>query len=644
MIRAVQFALLASALGCWLAARLADRLALGDVPGRFVETLARTALALTLIVQAALVCQHGLSLLSGAEAEGSVAAAFAASSKTWVGRVSYAQGALVLLGLGMSFRRAWARAVIGVLLGALACTALSGHAVSSRESGVVSTAAVAHILLAALWFGGLGPLWVAHRAARSGSLPVRWAALLQVFSKAALPTMLGILASGTVLAWWSVGRWAALVATPYGWMLLTKLVAVAVVLSLATRLRRWLAASERGERAVEAESTRRWLTIECLFACGVVAAAGSLAGLVPAAHDRIQWPFGFRMAPEAAWLLRSEQIRWPLAAAAALLLLGGTTAVGSWRRHRRAAIIVGLGSLAASAALALPAMAVDAYPTTYSASAAAYETSSVAEGGMLYQRLCVACHGANARGDGPLAVGLEPRPADLTEPHLGWHTHGDVFWWLTRGVPDSAMPGFESATTDVERWHLINYLTALSLGHQARNLGTRPVFRDPWLAAIDFRFRLPDGSYALLSDLRRSRAALVVLIQDAAELPRVRSLSAQAPRLAALSTRVIVVLPQRFSAALGSSMPLESLDIVVDERGDIAAAWAHYRRSLATPDFRDERVAVPRIEFLVDRFGFVRARWRADEGPGEPTADQLVQAVTALASEPELESPDVHAH
>jgi putative copper resistance protein D len=206
------------------------------------------------------------------------------------------------------------------------------------------------------------------------------------------------------------------------------------------------------------------------------------------------------------------------------------------------------------------------------------------------------------------------------------------------------MPGFDGVTTEVERWHLINYLAALSLGHQARNIGTRPVSRDPWLAAVDFRFQLPDGSYASLSELRRSQAALVVLIQDTAELQRVRSLVAQAPRLAALSTRVIVVLPPGFTTALSVSTPLASLDIVVDESGDIAAAWAQYRRTLAIPDFRDEQVAVSRIEFLVDRFGFVRSRWRADEAPGGPTGDQLLHAVTALANEPELKSPDVHAH
>src|SRR5882762_354920 len=233
VIRALHFAALASALGGWLAVQLAGSLALGDTTTRTLRRLTRLALAVALIAQVAMLHQHGVELLSGTQTERTIIAALMASTKTWVGRVMCAQGAVILVAFGLSWRAIAARCVTSLLLCGLACTALSGHVISGRESMPLSAAALAHVLLAALWFGGLGPLWVAHRAARAGTLPVRWAGLLQAFSKVALPTMVGVAASGLVLAWWSVGRWAALVATPYGWILLIKLAAVVVVLGLA---------------------------------------------------------------------------------------------------------------------------------------------------------------------------------------------------------------------------------------------------------------------------------------------------------------------------------------------------------------------------------------------------------------------------
>jgi hypothetical protein len=39
-------------------------------------------------------------------------------------------------------------------------------------------------------------------------------------------------------------------------------------------------------------------------------------------------------------------------------------------------------------------------------------------GGELYARYCASCHGATGQGDGPAAVALSPRPADLTRSTL----------------------------------------------------------------------------------------------------------------------------------------------------------------------------------------------------------------------------------
>lgn len=46
---------------------------------------------------------------------------------------------------------------------------------------------------------------------------------------------------------------------------------------------------------------------------------------------------------------------------------------------------------------------------------AAGDQASVASGAYLFKSYCAACHGASARGDGPLADAMRRRPANLTE-------------------------------------------------------------------------------------------------------------------------------------------------------------------------------------------------------------------------------------
>jgi putative copper resistance protein D len=52
------------------------------------------------------------------------------------------------------------------------------------------------------------------------------------------------------------------------------------------------------------------------------------------------------------------------------------------------------------------------------------------------------------------------------------------------------------------------------------------------------------------------------------------------------------------------------------------------------------------MEFLIDRFGYIRARWIPDEEPGEWSgSDLLQQQVAILNAEPRLlPPPDDHVH
>lgn len=114
------------------------------------------------------------------------------------------------------------------------------------------------------------------------------------------------------------------------------------------------------------------------------------------------------------------------------------------------AVLVGLGI--GTAAALNPASGEAVIPNPVAATPA-----SIARGQELYQQHCVVCHGVGGRGDGPLARTLNPPPADL-RVHVSQHTEGQLWLWITNGVPGSAMPAFRDVVSEEDRWHLVNYL------------------------------------------------------------------------------------------------------------------------------------------------------------------------------------------
>ena len=86
-------------------------------------------------------------------------------------------------------------------------------------------------------------------------------------------------------------------------------------------------------------------------------------------------------------------------------------------------------------------------------------SDSVATGKTIYQENCLPCHGPAGKGDGPVGLTLNPRPADLSAHAVpGVHTDGQLFDWISNGFPGSVMPAFKNSLTEEQRWHIINYL------------------------------------------------------------------------------------------------------------------------------------------------------------------------------------------
>ncbi len=90
--------------------------------------------------------------------------------------------------------------------------------------------------------------------------------------------------------------------------------------------------------------------------------------------------------------------------------------------------------------------------------------ASIADGRSLYQQNCLACHGPAGKGDGPVGLTLNPRPADLSyHAQPGVHTDGQLFDWITNGFPgSSAMPAFGQKLSDSQRWDLVNFIRTLA--------------------------------------------------------------------------------------------------------------------------------------------------------------------------------------
>ena len=95
--------------------------------------------------------------------------------------------------------------------------------------------------------------------------------------------------------------------------------------------------------------------------------------------------------------------------------------------------------------------------------------ASVTAGAAAYRKYCSFCHGADAKGNGPLAP-KDSMPPDLTDATwtLG-STDGEIFTVITNGAgATSKMIGFKGKMPDQDIWHIVNFLRSLGPKGAAR--------------------------------------------------------------------------------------------------------------------------------------------------------------------------------
>jgi DMSO reductase family type II enzyme heme b subunit len=97
-------------------------------------------------------------------------------------------------------------------------------------------------------------------------------------------------------------------------------------------------------------------------------------------------------------------------------------------------------------------------------------TGNASNGKAVYMKRCAQCHGDKGEGDGPAAGTMLPRPRIFkgnkfykfkTTPTGKLPTDRDLYNVITKGIPGTSMPGFETLP-DQERWDLVAFIKTMS--------------------------------------------------------------------------------------------------------------------------------------------------------------------------------------
>ncbi|AZG14038.1 c-type cytochrome [Cupriavidus pauculus] len=227
-------------------------------------------------------------------------------------------------------------------------------------------------------------------------------------------------------------------------------------------------------------------------------------------HGQPAWPWTHRIAGETLLIDLGLARQLALTLVAVAVALACLAVALGWRRRR--AVWLGLGALALVAApWPSPALLLTpAAPTSFHRHPAPFTVDAIAEGGRVYARHCAACHGADGRGEGPLAATLTRWPPTFASPLLGRRAEGELFWHIAAGMRDGAgratMPGFGRQIDDAQTWAVIDYMKALAAGTGAAAQGSWPIpLRLPEVAV-----RCPQAPVRTLADWRGRQRVRVV--------------------------------------------------------------------------------------------------------------------------------------
>ena len=539
----------------------------------------------------------------------------------------------------------------------LMAMAAAGHA--SAAEGVTLfiqlTTDGLHLLAAGVWLGGLIPLAIFFswaKAAREPSTLIIAQEATARFSRLGFVSVTVLLVTGLFNAWYLVGGIPPLLGTDYGYLLLAKLGILIPLMGLASR-NRWQLKPQLANLAAHNEfekipallaQLQHGVIAEVSLGAVILLIVGMMSITPPARHVQPDWPFSFRL--DWSNLAASADVRFLTNTGAALSIVGIVLLASAVliRRHRQWIVTAGGIIFVIGVLVAANALSIDAYPTTYVRPSVAYNAISVANGMLLYGESCAVCHGIAGYGDGPAAADLKPKPADLTARHAASHTVGDLYWWLSHGIKETAMPGFKESFSEDERWDLINFLRALSNAERARALA--PVSdTEAWLVAPDFAYGTSRGETKALKDHRGDKIVLLVLVSLPESRERLEQLEKMAARLTSTGVEIILVAndAERYRSMVDSE-PFQ-LPFVTEGNDEIFKTYLLFSHSFEADGNSPEALLPKHTEFLIDKRGYIRARWIAKEGGGWLDIENLLQEIEILQKEKsQAPAPDDHVH
>jgi len=532
--------------------------------------------------------------------------------------------------------------IVGLALVALGLLSAAGHAAAAEPNPLRAIGVdFVHLAAAGLWAGALPALaLLLRRASREDGGDARPYAVVaaQRFSGWALVTVLVLVASGIANAVTHVRDVGGLLGTAYGRLLLLKLAVFALALVFAALNRRRFLPALGGDARTVGRPAMKGLagavTAEALLMIVVIGVVAALTVTPPARHVQPTWPVPFRFTTSMLDTATPD-MRWQLFIGSQVAVVGAVALLCAFMVKRlRFPLGAGAGVLlAAGSTMALTSLSVDAYPTTYQRPSIPYTVTSIVAGATVYGERCAVCHGRAGGGDGPAAPRLPRPPADLRAPHTGQHTAGDLFWWVSHGIARGGMPGFADALSEEQRWDVINYVRFLGALESARWMGPTVDRGRAWLVAPDFSYAVTPAPARTLRDYRGQRHVLLVLYTLPVSRARLAQLAGSYQTLATLEVEIIAV-PTDASPnaikALGDD-PRVLFPVATEGAADIVAAYRRFTEA-------------PHTEFLIDRQGYIRARWAA-RGATARDVNLLFAEVQEL-NEEKAEAPpaDEHVH